>query len=169
MILKCPRIGIHLISQIGLKLVVPRRLIRRVSQYCEVGVYLKMSRSTVYWFQEDENSCPLKEWIDNIKPKKAQAKVIARILLLEELGHELRRPHADYLEDGIYELRERYKTNQYRILFFFAGKDIVILTHGLVKNTDEVPPTEIQRAKKFRQLYLSMPEKHTYEEGDDDE
>jgi hypothetical protein len=39
---------------------------------------------------------------------KAQAKVIARIQLLEELGHEIRRPPADMVDDGIYELRERF-------------------------------------------------------------
>jgi hypothetical protein len=35
----------------------------------------------------------------------------------------LRRPHADYLEDGIYELRWRNGTVQYRILYFFHGRE----------------------------------------------
>lgn len=95
--------------------------------------------------------------------------MIARILLLGELGHEIRRPHADYLDDGIYELRERFKTEQYRILFFFAGERIVVLTHGFTKNSAEVPPAEIKRAKMLRKLYLADPEKHTYIETVADE
>ncbi|MDP8205138.1 MAG: type II toxin-antitoxin system RelE/ParE family toxin [Candidatus Electryonea clarkiae] len=38
-------------------------------------------------------------------PKKMQDKAEARILRLEEAGYELKRPVADILRDGIYELR----------------------------------------------------------------
>ena len=38
-------------------------------------------------------------------PKKAQRKCLAYIAQLEMLGHELRRPVADFPRDGIYELR----------------------------------------------------------------
>ena len=51
---------------------------------------------------------------------------------LRELGHELRRPEADFLRDGIHELRFRFQAVQYRILyFFFEGR--AVATHGLTK------------------------------------
>jgi DNA-binding XRE family transcriptional regulator len=51
------------------------------------------------------------------------AKCAVRIRRLADLGHELRRPEADLLRDGICELRARLGTVNYRILYFFmAGR-----------------------------------------------
>ena len=53
--------------------------------------------------------------------ERAWANCRARIELLADLGHELRRPAADYLRDGIYELRAKQGHVQYRLLYFFHG------------------------------------------------
>jgi len=44
------------------------------------------------------------DWLDHLF-KKIQAKAPVRIERLAEMGHELRRPEADYLRENIYELR----------------------------------------------------------------
>lgn len=80
----------------------------------------------LYLYQDDE-STPLLRWLDGL-PKKARGKCLARIARLVQLGNELRRPEADYLRDGIYELRASYQAD--RMLYFFAGKAIVVLSHG---------------------------------------
>lgn len=77
-----------------------------------------------------------------------------------ELGHELRRPEADYLRDGIYELRVRFRHTNHRMLYFFFGQQVVVLTHGLVKER-EVPPGEIDRAVVRRKRFEEDPESHT--------
>jgi Gp49-like protein DUF891 len=64
---------------------------------------------------------PLLEWLDEL-PGKVQLKCTARISRLAEMGNELRRPEADYLRDGIYELRASYQGINYRILYFFLGR-----------------------------------------------
>lgn len=64
---------------------------------------------------------------------------------LRDLGHELRRPEADYLRDGIYELRVGFTGMNYRILYFFYGQIIAVLSHGLVKER-EVPSRDIEEA-----------------------
>ncbi len=62
----------------------------------------------VIFFQEAEGKKPpLIEWLDGL-PAKARLKCLVRLKRLEDLGHELRRPEADYLRDGIYELRASY-------------------------------------------------------------
>jgi hypothetical protein len=62
--------------------------------------------TTIVFFQERPDQIPsLVEWLDSL-PAKAQQKCLARLKRLEDMGHELRRPEADYLRDGIYELRE---------------------------------------------------------------
>ena len=67
---------------------------------------------------------PLLDWLDRL-PTKVRAKCTERIDRLGELGRELHRPEADYLRDGIYELRATYQGIHYRVLYFFAGRAIV--------------------------------------------
>jgi phage-related protein len=98
----------------------------------------------LYLYQDEESHAPLLRWLDGL-PKKARAKCLARIARLVQLGNELRRPEADYLRDGIYELRAGYQGIHYRILYFFSGKAIVVLSHGLTKE-QAVPKGEIDKA-----------------------
>ena len=64
--------------------------------------------------------CPVLEWLDEL-PLKIQDKCAARIKRLMACGHELRRPEADYLRDGIYELRVRYRRSTTGYSTFFMG------------------------------------------------
>ena len=75
------------------------------------------------------------EWLNTL-PVKAQAKCLAQVRLLRSQGHELRRPIADYLRDGIYELRPTLRGIHYRILYFFSGKNVVVISHGLSKESE---------------------------------
>ncbi len=55
------------------------------------------------------------DWFSEL-PAKAQDKCYLRLERLRELDHELRRPEADFLRDGIYELRvslQEYTTESY--------------------------------------------------------
>ncbi len=104
-----------------------------------------MPRIDVFFFQEPgAGPAPLLEWLDGL-PGKVQAKCIARVDRLGELGHDLRRPEADFLRNGIYELRASYQGVHYRMLYFFAGRAAVVLSHGLTKER-AVPPREIDLA-----------------------
>jgi phage-related protein len=91
------------------------------------------------------------DWLDSL-PKRALDKCLVRIERLRDLGHELRRPEADLLRDGIYELRVRLGTVNYRLLYFFHGRIAAVLAHGLIKE-NEVPHRDIELAdpekKKF--------------------
>ena len=78
-------------------------------------------------------------------PVKVRAKIAKWIELLEEEGPELPRPYADVLRDKIRELRVKFGPAQYRLLYFFAGKKVVI-TNGFIKRTDQVPKAEIEKA-----------------------
>ena len=59
-------------------------------------------RTRVVFFAAEDGSAPLLEWLDK-QPPKVQDKCLARIERLGEWGHQLRRPEADYLRDGIHE------------------------------------------------------------------
>lgn len=82
---------------------------------------------------------------------------------LKELGHERRRPEADYLRDGIYELRTKHGGVHYRMLYFFHRNVAAVVAHGLVKK-QVVPAIEIDRAIKRKREFENSPDRHTYRE-----
>jgi phage-related protein len=120
-----------------------------------------MPRTEVVVFAVEDGSAPLLAWMDNLQVK-VRDKCIVRIERLAELGHELRRPEADFLNDGIYELRIQHTKVQYRILYFFhEGR--AVLSHGCTKESI-VPPSEIGRAVKNKERFARNPSRHTFKE-----
>ena len=122
-----------------------------------------MSKTKVALYREEDGSCPFTEWFDSL-PAKAQDKCYLRLERLREMGHELRRPEADFLRDGIYELRVSLGGVHHRILYFFHGAMAAVVSHGLVKER-VVPPKDIDRAVERKKRFEANPAKHTYEEA----
>ena len=100
----------------------------------------------------------------NVSLKAARDKCYVALERLEESGHEMRRPIADYLQNGIYELRVHFRHVNYRILYFFAGRRIVVVSHGLIKE-QRVPAKQIELAGRRRQAFLTHPKLHTFVPG----
>ncbi len=121
-----------------------------------------MPRTDVVLYQEEDGSVPILKWLDALPPR-ALDKCTVRIERLRELGHELRRPEADFLRDGIYELRVGLQHVNYRMLYFFHGRTAAVVSHGLVKEA-EVPVKEIEKAIERRRKFETNPKVHTYEE-----
>ena len=121
-----------------------------------------MPKTKVVFFKEDDGTVPTLEWLDSLQ-KKALDKCTVRIERLEELGHELKRPEADFLRDGIYELRVGLRHVNYRMLYFFHGQTAAVVSHGLVKEA-EVPPKEINKAIERKRQFEKDPKAHTHEE-----
>lgn len=69
-----------------------------------------------------------------------------------------------YLRDGIYELRRSYQGVNYRILYFYSGKDVAVLSHGITKE-GAVPDVEINRAIERKKRFEDDPKAHTYKPG----
>lgn len=120
------------------------------------------TRILIYCNERKES--PLLTWLEGLRKRnpKARAKCLTLMLHLEREGHELRRPHADYLRDGIRELRMHLGRVQYRILYSFHGRDVAILTHGLVKER-QVPDDEIEFAIKCMEQARTNLDKFTLE------
>jgi phage-related protein len=120
-----------------------------------------LAQTEVFFYREPEDdSVPLLQWLGDL-PTKVQAKCVERIDRLGELGHEMRRPEADFLRGGIYELRASYQGVHYRMLYFFGGKAVVVVSHGLTKKR-EVRPREIDQALRRKQLVEADLEKFAF-------
>ena len=124
-----------------------------------------MPRAQVIFFQERDGDVPVLEWLRTLRKRdmNGYAKCVARIRRLAQEGHELRRPEADLLRDGIHELRARRGRVNYRILYFFHGQNVAILAHALTKEA-EVPDVDIERARRRKDAFLRDPERHSYYE-----
>ena len=85
-----------------------------------------------------------------------RAKIYRNLLLLEELGNNLRLPYSRHLDDGIFELRTQLANNITRVLYFFVIDKEIIITNGFTKKTQETPPSEIELAKKYRSDYFKQ-------------
>ena len=123
-----------------------------------------MPQTEIMVFREANGDVPLKMWLDRVEygDPKAYRVCVQRILLLSQHGYELRRPLADSLRDGIHELRAKSGRVHYRILYFFHGRNVAILSHGFTKE-GAVPDIEIEKAIKRRDLVKSNPNKHIAE------
>ena len=121
----------------------------------------------VVFFRDHDGSVPVKGWLDSEvaeRDGRIAAKCRVRIELLREHGHLLHRPYADYLRDGIYELRMAFGRVNYRILYFFhKDREAVVLAHGLTKE-DRVPDADIDLAAQRKTIFESNPERYTYYE-----
>jgi phage-related protein len=128
-----------------------------------------MPETRIVFFQAENGKAPVINWLNTLRQqdRKGYANCIARIQQLAESGYELRRPAADFLRNGIYELRAKHVRVQYRILYFFHGQNIVVLAHAFVKEDDRVPDNDIDRAITQRELFITNPEAYTYLEPED--
>jgi phage-related protein len=123
-----------------------------------------MPRIDVVFYQEEED-VPVLDWLRQLRrtDQRAYESCVAAIARLAEFGHELRRPLADILRDGIYELRIRKGRVNIRILYFFHGRNLAILGHALTKE-DKVPKADIERAIRRKKSFEADPAGHSYSE-----
>ena len=121
-----------------------------------------MPQTQVVFYQDEDGSVPILEWFERL-PEKALDKCRVKLERLRDLGHELRRPEADYLRDDIYELRVRVGSVNYRMLYFFHENIAAVVSHGLTKEK-RVPPKDIDRAVAAKKRFVEDPRRHTHQE-----
>ncbi len=115
----------------------------------------------VVLFRDAEGRVPVLDWLAEL-PDRARDLCWLRLELLAEWGHHLRRPHAEHLGSGVYELRLKHRGVNHRLFYFFHGREIVVLTHGMKKQQARVPPDEIMRVLRCRAAFERDPGRHTF-------
>ena len=122
-----------------------------------------MASVEAIFYQEKEGDVPVLDWLKRLETQdpKAYTKCTARIELLEQRGHQLRRPQADSIGQGLYELRIHHGRVHYRILYSFHGDSQAPLLSAFTKER-RLPPIEIQRAQERRLKFDRNPQQHTY-------
>lgn len=101
----------------------------------------------VLFYRSPRGECFAEAFLNKL-PQKVRGKILRWIEALETHGPNLPRPYADVVRGKIRELRIAFGSNQYRLLYFFAGKQMII-THGFLKKTGPVPVQELERAERL--------------------
>jgi phage-related protein len=108
----------------------------------------------ILYYETEDGRCPIRDFIDTCKERE-QAKLFSWFSLLESEGPNLPRPYADFLADGIHELRIKLSRGQVRLLYFFCYRDFIVFTHPFIKRVKRVSQKQIDMAKSYREDFLS--------------
>lgn len=103
----------------------------------------------IRYYETDQGLMPAKEFIDSLD-EGMQVKVFRTISLLKEFGNKLREPHSSNVGNGIYELRVIESGNIARVFYFFRVGKNIILTNGIIKKTQKLPPLAIKQAEQYK-------------------
>ena len=118
-----------------------------------------MAAIRVVFYRERER-VPLRDWLDSLPPA-ARERCRDRLWRLAEMGHELRRPSVARVCAGLYELRVKYRRLNLRMLYFFHGQMVVVVSHGFVEQQAVIPLAEVCRALDCRARFEADPDAHT--------
>ncbi|GAB4439013.1 MAG: type II toxin-antitoxin system RelE/ParE family toxin [Anaerolineae bacterium] len=114
---------------------------------------------TINFYRTESGDCPLEEFLDSLPSKQAQ-KVTWVLRLIEELDLV----PGQYFEklvntEDIWEVRVQFGGDIFRLLGFFAGSSLLILTNGFAKKSQKTPRQEIDLATRRKNEYLSRQRK----------
>ena len=115
---------------------------------------MDMPKWEVELYENRTGRCSTREFLDSLQ-ERDQVLVLNGLERLAAYGHDLRRPHVDFLRDDIYELRVQTAGGSLRFFYFFFHGHRIIVTHALKKKTSRVPPSEIDRAIACRDDYIA--------------
>lgn len=110
---------------------------------------------TVNFYRTERGTCPVEEFLDSLSGKQAR-KVIWVLRLIEELDSV----PGQYLKklintDDIWEVRIQFGGNIFRLLGFFDGSELLILTNSFAKKTQKTPKQEIELATRRKSEYIA--------------
>jgi phage-related protein len=114
---------------------------------------------TVNFYRTESGRCPVEDFLDALSGKQAQ-----KVLWVLRLIEELEVVPGEYLKklvnsDDIWEVRIQFGGNIFRLLGFFDGSTLLILTNGFAKKSQKTPSQEIDLATRRKNEYLARKRK----------
>jgi phage-related protein len=108
-------------------------------------------------YEKVDKETPVIDFIVSLDAKK-QAKIYREIELLEKFGNELHFPHVRKMEgkkyNALWELRIKFASDIFRILYFQYPENKTILLHGFKKKTEKTPSNELKIALNRMDDYI---------------
>jgi len=114
---------------------------------------------TVKFYRFANDISPVEEFLDSLTSKQAQ-----KVLWVLKLIEDLEKIPSQYFKklvdnEGIWEVRAQLGNDTFRLLGFFDGGALIILTNGFAKKTQKTPAQEIDLAIRRKRDYLDRRQK----------
>ena len=100
----------------------------------------------VEFYEDAEGNAPVEEFLDGVTEKQ-RTKLLALIKKLREYGPTLPFPYSSQVEGKLRELRTRMGKTRLRILYFGDAKQVFMLLHGVVKDTEKLEESDIREGR----------------------
>ena len=101
----------------------------------------------IEFYQDSQENIPVQDFIRR-QSAKVKAKISRHIDLLQDFGLSLGQSYIEKLVGSeVWELKIRYSSNRYRILYFASSGHKFILLHAFLKKTAKTPKNEVEIAQ----------------------
>ena len=108
----------------------------------------------IQFYKTISGKSPVEEFLDSLSSKQAQ-KVIWVLNLIEEMNMIPRQYFKKMINtDDIWEVRVKIGSNIFRLLGFFDGAKLIVISHAFQKKTQKTPKQAIELAEKRKQDYF---------------
>ena len=104
-------------------------------------------------YGKENGEVPVEEFLNSVNPRM-RARIFGLWGILQEKDNMLREPYSKHLNDGIFELRCKFRSDIIRVLYFFYYEGKIILTNAFIKKTQKTPKEEIQIARDRRKDFM---------------
>jgi phage-related protein len=110
---------------------------------------------TISFYITASGKCPVKDHLDSLPDEQ-----VTKIAWVLKLIRELEQVPPKYFKklvntEEIWEVRVDVGKNTFRLLGFFHGRELIILTNSFQKKSQKTPLNEIRLAEKRKKEYLS--------------
>lgn len=99
----------------------------------------------IEFYRTASGACPVEDFLDSLDRKPAQ-----KVAWVMQMVRELPSPPIQYFKKligtDLWEIRTTFGGNAYRLLGFYDGDQLVVLTSGFAKKTQKTPKQEIDTA-----------------------
>lgn len=108
----------------------------------------------IIFYTTQAGRCPVQEYLDDL-PDKTVQKIVWVLRVVRDLDYVT----ANYLKklvhtDDVWEIRVDVARNTFRLLGFFDGHALIVLTNVFQKKTQQTPAAEIRLAEKRKEDHL---------------
>ena len=120
----------------------------------QVHICVNLMMRTIVFYRTMRGTSPVEEFLDSLNGKQAQ-KVVWVLRLIEELP-QVPTQYFKKLEgtSDLWEVRVQLGNDAIRLLGFFDGGRLVVLTNGFAKKTQKTPTRELALAEQRKRDYL---------------
>ena len=100
----------------------------------------------VLYYQSERGDSPIEDFLDSLL-RKARAKCLAYIDMLEEFGLNLPRSFIAKVRGDLWELRPEWAGVEYRFFYFSMVGQRLVIVHALSKKSQRIAPRNIALAE----------------------